>query len=353
MCRAIVPALHLISEVVSVSMAVPPITITAAMEFEGPKAKLTAGQWPAWDFIKNPTNAIKSHPWYKFSRVPPPVPEGLCLNIPTFVTVTQEELNEDFARDLAMQLGIDEDVEWREDDSRVDSVKGKQTSLDNYYGIKKEWVESNAWLTPNATLIPAAIDTTESPLVANPPQSRMPPSKPCMPPTAPDANTDNSCYDNCVRCNLECTPFMKAGPATHSPRREDPLELGLELSLILPPRLYPCPARHCSPSHSKPTTAEKRRCSPMPITSSSKAGPAAGLQARPRKRPSPNIYVQVPAWQSAPFVVPPSATVVRPGEHDLQLKVMQLSGLICDLLQEIADLRGTVDSQGQSMEALY
>ncbi|KAG9315566.1 hypothetical protein JVU11DRAFT_3198 [Chiua virens] len=167
------------------------------------------------------------------------------------------------------QLGINEDVERREDNSQVDLVKGKQMSLDNYYSIKKEWVESNAWLAPNAALIPAAVNTTESPLVANPPQSHMPPSKPRMPPTAPakptkptnaDANTDDSC------CN--------------------------------------------------------------------------------------NFYVQVPVWQSAPFVVAPSATVVQPGEHDLQLEVMQLSGLVYDLLQEITDLCGTVDSPGWSMEAL-
>ncbi|KAG9310027.1 hypothetical protein JVU11DRAFT_10064 [Chiua virens] len=356
MCTAIVPVLHSISEVVSVGMAVPPIYIATVMEFEGLKAKLAAGQWPAWDFIKNPTDAIKSHPWYEFSRAPPPVPEGLCLDIPTFVTsardredlmkgkkgkhrVTQEELDEDFARDLATQLGIDEDVEWREDDSRVDSAKGKQTSLDNYYGIKKEWVESNAWLAPNATLIPAAVDTAESPLVTNPPQSCTPPSKPCMPRTTPDTDADDSRCNNCMRCNLECTPFTKAGrPAVQDAiAANDTEKPALQQGCSRRPA-SPSPARHCSPSHFKPTTAEKHWRSPMPIASSSEAGPAVGLQARPRKRPSPNVYVQVPVRRSAPFVVPPSATV--------------LSGLICELLWEIANLRGTVDSQGQSMEAL-
>ncbi|KAG9309367.1 hypothetical protein JVU11DRAFT_10604 [Chiua virens] len=91
----------------------------------------------------------------------------------------------------------------------------------------------------------------------------------------------------------------------------------------------------------------------MPITSSSKAGPAVELLGQPHKHPSPNVYVQVPALQSVAFVVPPSAIMVRLGKHDLQIEVVQLSGLVQDLLWEMADLHSTVDSHGQSVEALH
>ncbi|KAG9309368.1 hypothetical protein JVU11DRAFT_10605 [Chiua virens] len=43
MCRAIMPALHAISEVVLVGTVVPPIAITTAIEFKDLKGKLTTG----------------------------------------------------------------------------------------------------------------------------------------------------------------------------------------------------------------------------------------------------------------------------------------------------------------------
>ncbi|KAG9309393.1 hypothetical protein JVU11DRAFT_10641 [Chiua virens] len=109
---------------------------------------------------------------------------------------------------------------------------------------------------------------------------------------------------------------------------------------------------HCSPSGAKPAATQKHQWSPTLIMSSSKAGAAAELESHPHKCPSPNVYIQVPVPWLAAFAVPPSATIIQLGECNLQVEVVQLSSLIHDLLREVTDLHGVVNSQGWLMVSL-
>lgn len=80
------PTKFKIKRVANGSVAIPPISVAAAIEF-GDSEQLTrqvkAGKWPAWSRIQEePTEDVKAHPWYAFGR-DPQAPADFALPTPS------------------------------------------------------------------------------------------------------------------------------------------------------------------------------------------------------------------------------------------------------------------------------